>query len=44
MSKFDMALDDRGAVVVDILDMLLWKIYERDIVQIPLRIIEIFDI
>lgn len=44
MAKFEMPLDHRGAVVVYVFDMLVWKVDKGNVVEIPLRVIEIVDV
>lgn len=40
VSPFDMAFDDTGAIVIDILHRLVRKVDEWDVVEIPLVIIK----
>ena len=40
MSPFDVAFDDTGSIVVDILHRLVRKINEWDVVEVPLVIIK----
>lgn len=41
MRPFDVPLDNAGAIVVDGLEERVWDVNEGDVVQVPLRVVEV---
>jgi hypothetical protein len=44
MCALEVSFKHRSAIIVNILDELLWEIYERYVVKIPLWIIKFSDV